>query len=66
MVFALKIWHHYLYGVQCTIYVDHKSQMYLMDEPNLNMKQRRWLDIVKDYNYEILYHPGKANVVAEP
>ena len=64
VVFALKIWRHYLYGVQCTIYTDHKSLKYLMDQPNLNMRQRRWLDVVKDYECEILYHPGKANVVA--
>lgn len=65
MVFALKIWRHYLYGVRCTIYTDHKSLKYLMDHPNLNMRQRRWLDVVKDYDFEILYHPGKANVVAD-
>ena len=65
MVFSLKIWRHYLYGVRCTIYTDHKSLRYLMDQPNLNMRQRRWLDVVKDYDCEILYHPGKANVVAD-
>nr|KAJ0216576.1 hypothetical protein LSAT_V11C300117000 [Lactuca sativa]KAJ0218887.1 hypothetical protein LSAT_V11C300117040 [Lactuca sativa] len=65
VVFALKIWRHYLYGVQCTIYTDHKSLKYLMDQPNLNMRQKRWLDVVMDYECEILYHPGKANVVAD-
>ncbi|CAH1436072.1 unnamed protein product [Lactuca virosa] len=65
VVFALKIWRHYLYGVRCTIYTDHKNLKYLMDQPNLNMRQRRWLDVVKDYECEILYHPGKANVVAD-
>ena len=65
VVFALKIWRHYLYGVRCTIYTDNKSLKYLMDQPNLNMRQRRWLDVVKDYDCEILYHPGKANVVAD-
>ena len=65
VVFSLKIWQHYLYGVRCTIYTDHKSLRYLMDQPNLNMRQRRWLDVVKDYDCEILYHPGKANVVAD-
>ncbi|KAJ9562159.1 LOW QUALITY PROTEIN: hypothetical protein OSB04_007319 [Centaurea solstitialis] len=54
VVFALKIWRHYLYGVECTIYTDHKS-----------LRQQRWLDVVKDYDYEILYHPGKANVVVD-
>ena len=46
IVFALKVWRHYLYGVRCTIYTDHKSLRYLMDQPNLNMRQRRWLDVV--------------------
>ena len=64
VVFALKIWRRYLYGVWCTIYTDHKSLKYLIDQPNLNMRQKRWLDVVKDYDCEILYHPGKANVVA--
>ena len=65
MVFALNIWRHYLYGVRCTIYTDHKSLRHIIDQPNLNMWQRRWLDVVKDYNCEIIYHPGKANVVAD-
>ncbi|KAJ9539354.1 hypothetical protein OSB04_032087 [Centaurea solstitialis] len=65
VVFALKIWRHYLYGVKCTIYTDHRSLKYFLDQPNLNMRQRRWLDVVKDYDCEILYHPGKANVVAD-
>mgnify|MGYP001549209286 CR=1 FL=1 len=64
-VFALKIWRHYLYGVRYTIYMDQKSLKYLMDQLNLNMRQRRWLDVGKDYNCEILYHLGKANVVAD-
>ncbi|CAH1418427.1 unnamed protein product [Lactuca virosa] len=65
VVFALKIWRHYLYGVSCTIYTDHKSLRHIMDQPNQNMRQHRWLDVVKDYDCEILYHPGKANVVAD-
>ena len=64
-MFAVNIWCHYLYGVRCTIYTDHKSLKYPMDQPNLNMRHRRWLDVVKDYDCEILYHPGKANVVAD-
>ena len=65
VVFSLKIWHHYLYGVWCTIYTDHKSLKYIIDQPNLNMRQRRWLHVVKDYNCKILYHPGNANVVTD-
>ncbi|KAI3827735.1 hypothetical protein L1987_01818 [Smallanthus sonchifolius] len=65
VVFALKIWRHYLYGVKCTIYSDHKSLKYFFEQKKLNMRQRRWLELLKDYDYEILYHPGKANVVAD-
>ncbi|KAI3813749.1 hypothetical protein L1987_18481 [Smallanthus sonchifolius] len=65
VVFALKIWRHYLYGVKCTIYSDHKSLKYFFEQKELNMRQRRWLDLLKDYDCEILYHPGKANVVAD-
>ena len=53
VVFALKICRHYLYGVRCTVYTNHKSLKYFMDQPNLNMRQRRWLDVVKDYDYQI-------------
>ena len=65
VVFGLKIWRHYLHGDRCTIYKDYKSLRYLIDQSNLNMRQHRWLDVVKDYDYEILYHSGKANVVAD-
>ncbi|KAD2393596.1 hypothetical protein E3N88_40573 [Mikania micrantha] len=65
VVFALKIWRHYLYGVKCTIYTDHKSLKYFFEQKDLNMRQRRWLEQLKDYDCEILYHPGKANVVAD-
>ncbi|KAK1406152.1 hypothetical protein QVD17_41439 [Tagetes erecta] len=65
VVFALKIWRHYLYGVRCVIYTDHKSLKYFFDQKDLNMRQRWWLELVKDYECEILYHPGKANVVAD-
>ncbi|KAJ9556038.1 hypothetical protein OSB04_010652 [Centaurea solstitialis] len=65
VVFALKLWRHYLYGVRCTIYTDHKSLHYFMVQRNLNMRQRRWLEVIKDYDCEILCHPGKANVVAD-
>ena len=65
MVFALKIWHHYLYGFLYIIYVGHKSLRYLMDKPNLDMRHRMWLDVMKDYDCDILYHLGKANVVVD-
>lgn len=65
VVFALKVWRHYLYGQTCEIYSDHKSLKYLFSQKELNMRQRRWLEYVKDYDFEIKYHPGKANVVAD-
>ncbi|XP_075478864.1 uncharacterized protein LOC142519721 [Primulina tabacum] len=64
-VFAMKIWRHYLYGVKCEIFSDHKSLKYLFTRKELNMRQRRWLELVKDYDCTISYHPGKANVVAD-
>ena len=54
-----------MYGIRCTIYINHKSLRNLIDKPNLNMRQRRWLDVVKEYDCEILYHPRKANVVVD-
>nr|GEX39782.1 ribonuclease H-like domain-containing protein [Tanacetum cinerariifolium] len=63
--FALKIWRHYLYGVKFIIYADHKSLQYFLEKKDPNMRQRRWLDLLKDYDCEICYHPGKANVVAD-
>jgi hypothetical protein len=65
VVHALKIWRHYLIGNKCEIYTDHKSLKYIFTQPDLNLRQRRWLGLVKDYNLEIHYHPGKANVVAD-
>ncbi|KAD4586481.1 hypothetical protein E3N88_24082 [Mikania micrantha] len=64
VVFALKIWRHYLYGTKCTIYTDHKSLQHILDQKMLNMRQRRWVELLNDYDCEIRYHPGKANVVA--
>ena len=64
VVFALKIWQHYLYGEKCRIYTDHKSLKYLLTQKELNLRQRRWLELFKDYDCIIDYHPGKANVVA--
>jgi hypothetical protein len=65
VVFALKIWRHYLYGERCEIYMDHKSLKYLFTQKELNMRQRRWLELIKDYDCEINYHPGKANIVMD-
>ena len=65
VVHALKIWRHYLLGNVCHIYTDHKSLKYIFTQPELNMRQRRWLELIKDYNLEVHYHPGKANVVAD-
>ena len=64
VVFALKIWRHYLYGEKCRIYTNHKSLKYLLTQKELNLRHRRWLELFKDYNCIIDYHPGKANVVA--
>ncbi|GKF34192.1 putative reverse transcriptase domain-containing protein, partial [Tanacetum coccineum] len=65
VVFALKIWRHYQYGTKCTVFTDHKSLQHILDQKELNMRQRRWLELLSDYDYEICYHPGKANVVAD-
>jgi hypothetical protein len=65
VVHALKIWRHYLLGNTCHLYTDHKSLKYLFTQSELNMRQRRWLELIKDYDLEIHYHPGKANVVAD-
>jgi len=65
VVFALKIWRHYLYGARCEIYVDHKSLKYIFTQKELNLRQRRWLKLLKEDTLDIKYHPGKANVVAD-
>ena len=65
IVFPLKIWRHYLYGEKCFIYIDHKSLKYLPSQRELNLRQRRWMELIKDYDCVIDYHPGKANVVAD-
>ncbi|GJV40456.1 putative reverse transcriptase domain-containing protein [Tanacetum coccineum] len=65
VVFALKIWRHYLYGTKCTVFTDHKSLQHILCQKELNMRQRRWLELLADYDCEICYHPGKANVVAD-
>ena len=65
VVFALKIWRHYLYGERCEIYTNHKSLKYFFTQKELNMRQRRWLELEKDYDCAINYHPGTSNVVAD-
>nr|GEV39346.1 putative reverse transcriptase domain-containing protein [Tanacetum cinerariifolium] len=65
VVFALKIWRHYLYGTKCTIFTDHKSLQHILRHKELNMRQRRWLELLADYDCEICYHHGKANIVAD-
>jgi hypothetical protein len=65
VVHALKIWRHYLMGNWCELYIDHKSLKYIFTQSNLNLGQRRWLELIKDYDLGINYHPGKAIVVTD-
>ncbi|GJX09146.1 putative nucleotidyltransferase, ribonuclease H [Tanacetum coccineum] len=65
VVFALKIWRHYLYRKKSVIYTDHKSLQHIFSQKELNMRQCRWIELFSDYDYEIRYHPSKANVVAD-
>ncbi|GKG03425.1 putative reverse transcriptase domain-containing protein, partial [Tanacetum coccineum] len=65
VVFALKIWRHYLYGTKCTMFTDHKSLQHILDQKELNMRQRRWLELLSDYDCDIRYQPGKENVIAD-
>jgi hypothetical protein len=65
VVMALRTWYHYLHGNVIHIYTDHKSLMYIFTQPDLNMRQQRWLELIKDYELEVHYHPGKANVIAD-
>ncbi|GKB37382.1 putative reverse transcriptase domain-containing protein [Tanacetum coccineum] len=65
VIFALKIWRHYLYGIKCTIFTDHKSLQHILRQKELNMRQRRWLELLADYDCEIFYHLGKENVVVD-
>ncbi|GJX91867.1 retrotransposon protein, putative, ty3-gypsy subclass [Tanacetum coccineum] len=65
VVFTLKIWRHYLYGTKCIVFTDHKSLQHILHQKELNMRQRCWLELLVDYDYEIRYHPGKANVIAD-
>ncbi|GJX53083.1 putative reverse transcriptase domain-containing protein, partial [Tanacetum coccineum] len=65
VVFSLKTWRHYLYGTKSVIYTDHKSLQHIFDQKELNMRQRRWIELFSDYECDIRYHPGKENVVAD-
>ncbi|GKD89346.1 putative reverse transcriptase domain-containing protein [Tanacetum coccineum] len=65
VVFALKMWRHYMYGTKYVVFTDHKSLQHILDQKELNMRQRRWLELLSDYDCEIQYHSGKANVVAD-
>ncbi|GJV90240.1 putative reverse transcriptase domain-containing protein [Tanacetum coccineum] len=63
VVFALRLWRHYLYGTKCVVFTDHKSLQYILNQKELNLRQQRWIELLSDYDCEIWYHPGKANVV---
>lgn len=65
IVFALKTWRHYLYGARFDVFSDHKSLKYLFDQKDLNMRQRRWIEFLKGYDFTLQHHLGKANVVAD-
>ena len=65
VVFALKIWCHYLYGKQFEVYSDHKSLKYIFTQRDLNMRKRRWMEFLEDYDFTLHYHPDKANVVVD-
>ena len=63
--FALKIWHHYLYGEQFEVFSDHKSLKYIFTQRDLNMRQGRWMEYLEDYDFTLHYHLGKANMVVD-
>nr|GFB31849.1 putative reverse transcriptase domain-containing protein [Tanacetum cinerariifolium] len=65
VVFALRLWRHYLYETKCVVYTDHKSLQYILNQKEFNLRQRRWIELLSDYDCEIRYHPGKANIVAD-
>jgi len=65
VVFVLKIWRHYLFGSKFGVFSDHESLKYLFYQKELNMRQRRWLEFLEDYDFQLIYHPEKANVVAD-
>ena len=65
VIFALTLWRHYLYGVHCKVYTDHKSLKYIFTQKEINKRQRRWLELLVDYDLYIQYHPGKENQVVD-
>ncbi|GJU47227.1 putative reverse transcriptase domain-containing protein [Tanacetum coccineum] len=65
IVFALRLWRHYLYGTKCVVFTDHKSLQYILNQKELNLRQQRWIELLSDYDCEMRYHPGKVNVVAD-
>ncbi|GKA32800.1 putative reverse transcriptase domain-containing protein [Tanacetum coccineum] len=65
VVFTIRLWRHYLYGTKCVVFTDHKSLQYILNQKDLNLRQRRWIELLSDYDCEIRYHPGKANVVVD-
>ena len=65
MVFALKSWRHYLYGERFEVFSDHKSLTYIFTKRDLNLRQRRWMEYLEDYDFDLQYHPGKANVMVD-
>ena len=65
IVFSQQIWRHYLYGVHVDVFSDHKSLQYVFTQKDFKSRQRRWLELLKDYDMSVLHHPGKANAVAD-
>ncbi|GJY55312.1 putative reverse transcriptase domain-containing protein [Tanacetum coccineum] len=65
VVFAVRLWRHYFYGTKCAVFIDHKILQYILNQKELNMRQCRWIELLSDYDCEICYHPGKANVVVD-
>nr|GEU62485.1 putative reverse transcriptase domain-containing protein [Tanacetum cinerariifolium] len=65
VVFALRLWRHYLYGTKCVVFTDHKSLQYILNQKELNLRQQRWIELLSDYDCKIQYHLRKANVVAD-
>nr|GEY38166.1 putative reverse transcriptase domain-containing protein [Tanacetum cinerariifolium] len=66
VVFALRLWRHYLYGTKYVVFTDHNSLQYILNQKELNLRQRRWIELLNDYDCKIQYHPGKVNVMADP